>query len=68
MKVCDNLKKNKMILINLENISHEDARRVLDFLSGACYALDGGMQKVDANIFVICPNNIEITGDLKSDQ
>ncbi len=68
IKVCDNLRKNKVILINLENISHDDGRRVLDFISGACYALDGAMQKVDANIFVVCPNNVEITGDLEADE
>lgn len=63
-KVCDNLKQHKVILINLENMSHENSKRVLDFIGGACYALEGSIQKINQNIFVICPDNIEISGDI----
>ncbi|MDI6602198.1 MAG: cell division protein SepF [Thermoanaerobacteraceae bacterium] len=68
IKVCDNLKQKKVLLVNLEKLSHEESRRVLDFISGACYALDGNIQKIDTNIFVLCPDNIEITGDFEPEE
>lgn len=64
-KVCDNLKQHKVVLINLENMSHESSKRVLDFVGGACYALEGSIQKIDPNIFVVCPDNVEISGDIE---
>jgi len=65
--ICDHLKNKKPIVVNLESLEKESARRVVDFLSGAVYALDGNIQKVSAGIFVIAPNNVDIMADLKEE-
>jgi cell division inhibitor SepF len=51
----------------LEGLEKESARRVVDFLSGAVYALDGSIQRVSSNIFIIAPNNVDIMADFKEE-
>ena len=66
-EICDHLKSQKPVVINLENVEKQDAQRVIDFLSGSVYALDGSIQKVSSDIFVIAPNNVDVSGDLKDE-
>lgn len=65
--ICDHLKNKKPVVINLEGIEKQDAQRIIDFLSGSVYALDGSIQKVSCDIFVIAPNNVDVSGDLKDE-
>jgi cell division inhibitor SepF len=65
--ICDHLKNKKPIVINLEGVEKEGAQRIIDFLSGSVYALDGNIQKVSAGIFLIAPNNVDIMGDFKDE-
>ncbi len=65
--IADHLKTKKPVIINLENLDSDVARRVVDFLSGAVYGLDGNIQKVAAGIFLIAPYNVSIMGDFKSE-
>ena len=65
--ICDHLKSKKPVVINLEELVKEDAQRIVDFLSGSIYALDGNIQKVSAGIFIIAPNNVDIMGDFKDE-
>ncbi len=65
--ICDHLKNKKPVVINLEEVDKETAQRVVDFLSGSVYALDGNIQKVSAGIFLIAPNNVDIMGDFKDE-
>ncbi|MBC6679467.1 cell division protein SepF [Mogibacterium sp. BX12] len=60
-KLVDSLKSKKPIIINLERIESDTARKIFDFLSGATYALNGNVQKVANNIFVFAPENVDIT-------
>lgn len=60
--ICDHLKNKKPVVVNLESISKETAQRVVDFLSGSVYALDGDIQKVSAGIFLVAPNNVDVMG------
>lgn len=62
--VCDHLKNKKPVVVNLENLNKETAQRVVDFLSGSIYGLDGEIQKVSAGIFLIAPSNVDIMGEL----
>jgi len=62
--IVDNIKNRKPVVVNLENLEIDLAQRVLDFLSGAVYALDGTIQKVARGIFVLAPNNVDITGNI----
>lgn len=59
-KLVDSLKNGKPVIVNLERLESDKARKIFDFLSGAVYALDCGMSKVSNNIFVIAPDNVEI--------
>ena len=59
-KLVDNLKARKPVIINLENLETDVARKIFDFLSGATYALNGNVQKVANNIFIFAPDNVEV--------
>ncbi|MBM7855241.1 cell division inhibitor SepF [Desulfohalotomaculum tongense] len=63
--IADNLKNHRPVIVNLENAETDLARRVIDFMSGTTYALNGNMQKVGKNIFLFVPNNIDIASELK---
>lgn len=65
--ICDHLKSKKPVVINLESIDNETARRMVDFLSGAVYGLDGNIQKVSNSIFLIAPHNIDILNEFKDE-
>lgn len=65
--IVDNLKNRKPVIINLENIDSELAKKFFDFLNGAIYALDGNIQKVSAGIFILAPNNVDIAGNIKEE-
>jgi len=62
--IINNLKTRKPIVLNLESLDAGLAQRVLDFISGAVYALDGTIQKVSRGIFVLAPSNIDIVGNI----
>jgi len=59
-KLVDSLKARKPVIINLEKVESDTARKIFDFLSGATYALNGNMQKVSNNIFLFAPDNVDI--------
>jgi len=65
--IADHLKSKKPVVINLESMEKDVARRIVDFLSGAVYALDGDMQKIANGIFLIAPYNVGIIGDFKDE-
>lgn len=65
--IADHLKNKKPVVINLEKLEKDVARRVVDFLSGAVYGVDGNIQKVANGIFLIAPYNVGIMGDFKDE-
>ncbi|SHJ13255.1 cell division inhibitor SepF [Geosporobacter subterraneus DSM 17957] len=65
--IVDNLKNRKPVIINLENLDQEIAKKIFDFLNGAVYALDGNIQKVSKGIFILAPNNVDISGNLREE-
>ena len=65
--IIDNLKSRKPVIVNLDSLETELAQRVLDFMSGAVYALDGTIQKVSRSIFVLVPSNVDIVGNIPED-
>ncbi|MGI5850928.1 MAG: cell division protein SepF [Clostridiales bacterium] len=62
--IIDNLKNRKPIVVNLDSLDADLAQRVLDFISGAVYSLDGTIQKVSRGIFVLAPSNVDIVGNI----
>ncbi|KXG75965.1 cell division protein SepF [Thermotalea metallivorans] len=65
--IVDNLKSRKPVVINLENLDQEVAKKIFDFLNGAVYALDGNIQKVSKGIFILAPNNVDISGNIREE-
>jgi cell division inhibitor SepF len=67
VEICDNLKDRKISLINLTALEYPTAQRLLDFISGACYALEGMLEEVNKGVYVLSPSNIEVSNELKSE-
>lgn len=65
--IADQLKNRRPVIVNLENTERNLAKRIVDFVSGATYALGGNMQKVGNGIFLFVPNNVDISGEMKDD-
>jgi len=65
--IIDNLKNRKPVIVNMEELELETAMRILDFLSGAVYALNGTMCKISRSIFVVAPNNYDVVGNGEDD-
>jgi cell division inhibitor SepF len=64
--ICDDFKSKKPIIINFEDMDKDVARRMVDFISGAVYALDGTIQKVSNGIVLVAPSNVDVLGNIKS--
>ncbi|MCK9478171.1 MAG: cell division protein SepF [Firmicutes bacterium] len=65
--IAEHLKSKKPVVINLEGVEREIARRIIDFLSGSVFALDGNIQKISSGIFLIAPYNVGIMGDFRDE-
>jgi len=63
-EIADTLLANCTVVLNLEGLDVEMAQRVIDFSSGACYSIDGSLQKVSNYIFILTPANVGISGDI----
>jgi len=66
-EIATQLRERKAVLLNLEGTDQKLSRRMVDFLSGCAYALDGKLKKVAAAAYLITPYNVEIVGDLMSE-
>lgn len=60
IKIANDLKKNKMVVVNLEDVEFEEGRKIVDFLSGTIYALGGSVNKISGKIIVFAPRFIEV--------
>ncbi len=67
-KAADELRKKRAIVLNMENVDKSLTRRVVDFLSGCVYALDGQVKKIAQSTYLFCPHSMDIVGDLESIQ
>ena len=65
-KAADDLRNRKAVIVNMENVDKAMARRVVDFLSGCVYALDGDVKKIAQSAYLFCPHNMDIVGDLEA--
>ena len=66
--ICDLLKDKQSVIVNLEYVNKDVARRIIDVVSGAVHALDGHIQKVSNSIFLIAPSNYEITNEMAREE
>lgn len=67
-EICEFLKEKKSVIVNLEYVNKDVARRIVDFISGGVYALDGYIQKVSNSIFLVAPSNYEITNEMAREE
>ena len=67
-EICSLLKEKKSVIVNLEYVNKDVARRIVDFISGGVYALDGHIQKISNSIFLIAPVNYEITNEMAREE
>lgn len=64
--ICEMLLSGRAVVVNMEGVQVELAQRIIDFASGACYSINGNLQKISSYIFIITPNNIELSGDFQN--
>lgn len=64
-EIADTLLTNCTVVLNLEGLDVELAQRIIDFASGSCYAINGGLQKISSYIFIMTPSDVEISGDIQ---
>lgn len=65
--IADQLKSRRPVIVNLENTDRNLAKRIVDFISGTTYALNGNMQKVGNGIFLFVPSNVDISGEAREE-
>lgn len=61
-EITDTLLENKTVVLNLEGLDVDIARRILDFAMGSVYAIDGTLQRISDTIFIIAPSSVDISG------
>ena len=67
-KAADELRNKRAVILNMENVDKALTRRVVDFLSGCVYAVDGKVKKIAQSTYLFCPHSMDIVGDLESFQ
>ena len=63
-QIADHLKKRNTVVVNLKRVTSDQAKRIVDFLSGTIYAIGGDLQKRGGGIFLCTPNNINVQGKI----
>ena len=66
IEIVDTLLSGRTVLINMEGLNVDIAQRIIDFTSGATYAMQGSLQKVSNYIFLATPNGVDISGDIQN--
>jgi len=64
-EIADTLISHCTVILNLEGIDVDVAQRIIDFSSGSCYSIGGSLQKVSSYIFILTPENVEVSGDFQ---
>lgn len=63
-EIADHLKNRKVVVINLQRLPHDEAKQIVDFISGTVYAIGGTIQKLGYDIFLCTPDNVEVSGSI----
>ena len=65
-EITETLLANRTVVLNVEGLDVDIAQRIIDFTSGSCFAINGNLQKISNYIFIITPENVDISGDFQS--
>jgi len=63
-QIADHLKNRNSVVVNLKRVTSDQAKRIIDFLSGCIYAIGGTMQKIGVGIYLCTPNNVNVQGKI----
>ena len=66
-QIADHLKKRNTVVVNMKRVTPDQAKRIVDFLSGTVYALGGDLQKIGVGIFLCTPKNVNVEGTISED-
>ena len=66
-QIADHLKSRNSVVVNLKRVTSDQAKRIIDFLSGCIYAIGGKMQKVGVGIYLCTPKNVNVQGEISED-
>ena len=66
-QIADHLKKRNTVVVNMKRVTSEQAKRIIDFLSGTVYAIGGDLQKIGVGIFLCTPKNVNVEGSITDD-
>jgi len=67
-QIADHLKSRNTVVVNLKRVTSDQAKRIVDFLSGTIYAIGGDLQKIGGGIFLCTPNNVNIQGKITDEK
>ena len=67
-QVADYLKGRNAVVVNLKRVTPDQAKRIVDFLSGTLYAIGGGLQKLGGGVFLCTPNNVNVEGKISDEK
>ena len=66
-QIAEHLKNRNSVVVNLKRVTSEQAKRIIDFLSGVVYAIGGSMQKIGVGIYLVTPKNVNVQGKISDD-
>ena len=66
-QIADHLKNRNSVVVNLKRVTSDQAKRIIDFLSGCVYSIGGKMQKIGVGIYLCTPKNVNIQGKISDD-
>ncbi len=66
-QIADHLKNRNSVVVNLKRVTSDQAKRIIDFLSGCIYSIGGSMQKIGVGIYICAPKNVSVQGKITDD-
>lgn len=63
-EIADHLKSRNSVVVNFKRVTNDQAKRIIDFLSGTLYAIGGDLQKIGEGIYLCTPKNIDVQGEI----
>ena len=67
-QIADHLKMRNTVVVNMKRVTSEQAKRIIDFLSGTVYAIGGDLQKIGVGIFLCTPKNVNVEGSITDEE
>lgn len=67
-QIADHIKKRNSVIVNLKRVTNDQAKRIIDFLSGTLYALGGSLQKLGNGIYLCTPKNVNVEGRMSDEE